>query len=383
MSKSFAEIESQTIDWLRPVMAFMVVCLHTQLFYDVQWALSGGAFDIFIIFICKIICPVAVPAFFFVSGYLFYKGLEQWDWAVWRGKMIKRIRSLLIPFVLWNLIALLAFPLTRWAGSIVSGVPIDDLWGVVQDRGLVRLFWDRTLFNNNIQNTVNILGWVVPCGQPMNTPLWFVRDLMVVVLFSPVIHWLVKKIKVLFIVLLAALYIADIWIPVSGFGIRATFFFSFGSYFAICRRQFIESFRNAKISAAVLVLVSLCLLPFLWSKDIPTFKFALRVFIIVFIMFVFNIISILIENGRLKVNRKLADSSFFVYCSHMVIIISVIMGSIMLVPTRSEFVQIILFIVGTVGVFVTCHLLFLLMDRFCPSLLRLLTGGRQTKTSEK
>lgn len=119
MRNDWTKIQSETIDWLRPVMAFMVICLHIQLFYvDKQWSVNGGFFDIFVIFLCKIICPAAVPTFFFISGYLFFKGLEEWKTDVWKRKLKKRIHSLLIPYLLWNLISMIAFPLTRYAGSI-------------------------------------------------------------------------------------------------------------------------------------------------------------------------------------------------------------------------------------------------------------------------
>ena len=109
MNTDRTKIESETIDWLRPVMAFMVICLHAQLFYvDEQWSMNGGVFNVFVIYLCKVICPVAVPTFFFISGYLFYKGLQKWDYGIWKSKMVKRIKTLLVPFVIWNLIALIA-----------------------------------------------------------------------------------------------------------------------------------------------------------------------------------------------------------------------------------------------------------------------------------
>ena len=108
MSKDWTKIESETIDWLRPVMAFMVICLHTQLFYvDELWSINGGLFDVFIIYLCKVICPIAVPSFFFISGYLFFKGLEDWNHQVWKRKMTKRIKTLLVPFILWKVLLML------------------------------------------------------------------------------------------------------------------------------------------------------------------------------------------------------------------------------------------------------------------------------------
>lgn len=44
---------------------------------------------------------IAVPIFMFISGFLFYKNCEVYDI---KGKIIKRIRTLVIPYLIWNTI---------------------------------------------------------------------------------------------------------------------------------------------------------------------------------------------------------------------------------------------------------------------------------------
>ena len=380
MNTDRTKIESETIDWLRPVMAFMVICLHAQLFYiDEQWSMNGGVFNVFVIYLCKVICPVAVPAFFFISGYLFYKGLQKWDYGIWKSKMVKRIKTLLVPFVIWNLIALIAFPLTRYAGSLLKGLPMDNLIEVIRDRGFLRLFWDRTLFDGNSHSYINILGWIIPNGQPMDTPMWFVRDLMVVVLFTPAIHWLIKKTGQVFIAVLAVLFMVDIWFPVSGFSIKATFFFSWGALFSIKGNNVIESFRKIRIPSTVLFLMGLLLIPLLWDKDRYLFSLTLRLFIIIELVFCFNLVSSLIEKQRIRVNTHLKNSSFFVYCSHMVIVASAVMWLVMLPQQQTGIIKTLLFITGSVVIFLICHFMYMFLERYCPSIAAVLTGGRNNK----
>ncbi len=52
---------------------------------------------------------------------------------------------------------------------------------------------------------------------PILIPLWFVRDLMVVVLFTPIIYGLVKRFNLLPVLLLAFCYISSIRIQIPGF----------------------------------------------------------------------------------------------------------------------------------------------------------------------
>lgn len=383
MNTERRDVQSAAIDWLRPAMAFMVICLHAQLFYTGrQWSLGGGPFDIFVICLCKTLCPVAVPTFFFISGFLFFQGLETWNHEVWKRKMTRRIRTLLVPFLLWNLIALAAFPLTRLGGSLLKGTPMDaSLWDVIRERGLLRLFWDRTLFDGVTYSTTNLLGWSMPSGQPMDTPLWFVRDLMVVVLFTPAIHWLVRRKGVLTVAVLAVLFLADVWIPVSGFGIKATFFFVWGSLFAIKGKGFVQSFRKVRIPASLLFLVGLVLIPFLWEGDRRLFNLAVRLFTIISLMFSFNTVSLLIEKGCIHRAGRLAGSSFFVYCSHMVVVASAVMWAAMSLPLHSAWLQILLFVAAAALIHLVCHLIFMLLQRYCPSVANVLTGGRFVHSS--
>ncbi|MBR5715337.1 MAG: acyltransferase family protein [Bacteroidales bacterium] len=52
----------------------------------------------------RILLLSVVALFFLLSGYLFFKHLEQWDSNVWLRKMKRRLWTLLIPYILWNTI---------------------------------------------------------------------------------------------------------------------------------------------------------------------------------------------------------------------------------------------------------------------------------------
>ena len=206
--------------------------------------------------------------------------------------------------------------------------------------------------------------------------MWFVRDLMVVVLFTPAIHWLIKKTGQVFIAVLAVLFLVDIWFPVSGFSIKATFFFSWGALFSIKGNNVIESFRKIRIPSTVLFLMGLLLIPLLWDKDRYLFSLTLRLFIIIELVFCFNLVSSLIEKQRIRVNTHLKNSSFFVYCSHMVIVASAVMWLVMLPQQQTGIIKTLLFITGSVVIFLICHFMYLILDRYCPSITAVLTGGR-------
>ena len=105
MSVNITSRQSQVIDWLRFPLAAAVVLLHagesTTGLYDMDFS---GTLRIVL---SQGICRIAVPCFFLFSGFLFFTKLRDWDTQVWLDKIRKRGRTLLVPFLLWNVLALL------------------------------------------------------------------------------------------------------------------------------------------------------------------------------------------------------------------------------------------------------------------------------------
>ena len=111
------------ISWLRGILCVLVVYVHCQ---NTDWfnaasapwiaSAEKGAASLF--------TAIAVPGFFFLSGYLFFRNFT---WDKLRRKLVNRVFTLLIPFLLWNLIyyfielALRNLPLTAglFDGSVV------------------------------------------------------------------------------------------------------------------------------------------------------------------------------------------------------------------------------------------------------------------------
>lgn len=75
------------------------------------------------------------------------------------------------------------------AVGIKHGHGLANLWGYLSVDSL-SVLWSHGTWN---ADNVNILGFrFVPSG-PYDSPLWFLRDLIVVVVLSPVIYWFIRK----------------------------------------------------------------------------------------------------------------------------------------------------------------------------------------------
>lgn len=99
-------IKSNTIEWLRFFCIAAVVLIHAAGFNEII-SCHHGVYDTVRILFSLGLCQVAVPIFFLISGYLFFVRLEEWDTGIWTGKLKKRIKTLLIPYLIWNIIAAL------------------------------------------------------------------------------------------------------------------------------------------------------------------------------------------------------------------------------------------------------------------------------------
>ena len=101
------EIISLAIDRLKFPLICGVVFIHNQLKGDIS--ISGQSLSIpdaswyeAVINLFSYVIPcIAVPIFFIVSGYLFFKE-GTFNEKLYLTKIKKRFWSLLIPYVLWN-----------------------------------------------------------------------------------------------------------------------------------------------------------------------------------------------------------------------------------------------------------------------------------------
>ena len=111
-----------------------------------------------------VIC--AVPVYFIMSGYLLYK-----EDCTYIQLIKKKIFSLMIPYFLWNVF------------QIVLYVSAEIL-------PMTRKFFTDT--DNDFLNmsAVNIVSYVLGVGHndfPVNGPMWYVRDLFVLIIISPLL----------------------------------------------------------------------------------------------------------------------------------------------------------------------------------------------------
>lgn len=126
------------------------------------------------------LAQIAVPLFFIISGYLFFLNItiEEGQSQVVKSKIFKKFKTLFIPYILWCVIWFIfmyLFQLMPFAKNLFS----TPLYKMTIGDLLLQAFY-----------------------YPINYPFWFLRELMLFIIFTPIIYYILKKSKFYSLILL-------------------------------------------------------------------------------------------------------------------------------------------------------------------------------------
>lgn len=325
------------------------------------------------LFIESFVRGVSVPAFFFISGYVFFYGIENYTKNIYAKKLQNRIKTLLIPYILWNSIEIvidLLKCLSSANGFATYGTKLN-----LSLENILSCFWayNGRLFIP-IANGAEIITH--PGVHPINTPLWFVRDLMVVVLFSPILYYLLRRTKLYFILLLAAIWLSpDIRFGSYGFS-EAFLFFSFGAYLSMNKKDIIFKLKSLNVISVIAYPVASILYFYAVRNGYNQLSFGLKsISILGFIFFAYNLSRWLLEHG-VKYSTFLTSSCFFIYISHVLLTQRTTKLMYMILRPNGEYDYIFVYILSVFVTVGSLLLVYKLMKRFMPSVLAFVTGRK-------
>jgi fucose 4-O-acetylase-like acetyltransferase len=363
------QLLSKTIDFLRFPLIVGVVFIHTD-FSNIVLAgvkqLSFANFPVFkaiFLLFSKIIFEGCVPLFFFISGFLFFYRTADFSFQVYLKKIKSRVHSLLIPYVFWNFVVLLFLLLgqTLLSGSLISGVnkPIVDyslgdwLWS----------FWDTSQVNQHFEKTL-----------PVNSPFWFIRDLMVVVLLSPVLYFLLKRLGVFAVLIFGILWVYNPFFYLPGISTVSFFFFVAGAYFSLYNKDFVQLFKPLSkwFSLAFVVLVGAEF--YLFGKSGWTYLYCANIGVVLVLSV--GLSAHFIEKGRWRPNSFLANGSFFIFAYHRLPLVFVIKFLFKVAHPQSEAALLSLYLICPALIIVAGLLVYSGLRTIVPRFTAVICGGR-------
>ena len=326
----------------------MVVLIHT-LQGDKKVDIMQSWYSDILYFIQEAICRSAVPVFFIISGYLFFHNISEFKKDVYLSKVKSRIRTLLIPYLLWNLLALIE-NLTKHLPMLSSVFP-----------NIHKQIIDINYFIGAF--------WVMPDGGcPILYPFWYIRDLMVLIVISPIIYIMVKKLRAFFSVLLLVGMLCGIKL-LPGLSLTSMFFFSIGSYWALFKR---DCTPNIFLVGSCLI----CWIPLALLDTITRIPNMHTLSVVCGAGAICCLGVIAKDYLHFKSNKALQKTIFFVYAIHAILLGYISKILFLIIPSSSEWVCLLLHIVVFVVTMLSSILSYYLMTNYFPKACSLLTGGR-------
>ena len=109
----------------------------------------------------------AVPTFFFISGFLFFRTFE---WSKLKQKYLSRIKSILVPYFIWCNIYFFIY-------VVLAHLPI------------FRTYFYEPKYELTFHN------WLMALWPECFYTLWFLRNLIVFIAIAPLLYYLLKNLK--------------------------------------------------------------------------------------------------------------------------------------------------------------------------------------------
>lgn len=265
---------SKAFDILRGPLALLVVYLHIDSnpvpLSIFQQDAEDFLYNVIKLFVAQI-ANLAVPCFYIISAYLLMYKSEKYLFV-----LKKKMRSLLLPYIIWNLLAAIYIKLTQG----------DNLFS----------FYDLFI-------------------RPANFPLWFLRDLIFLVILSPIFRLLINQLKQFSLFLFIILYLmnAQEYLFLSNYESTSVFFFFMGAYWGILKYDFILSVKTVIMLAVITVVMYIMSIIFYDT----THGVIQKIWLFLGSFSLISIINYFVKFVKLpNILFKVSGCSYFIYLSH-------------------------------------------------------------------
>ena len=372
LTSPISEETSKRITALRFLLIVLVVFIHNN--YTVESIAEGPDEILFVenafgrwvqLFISQGIARCAVPLFFLFAAYLQAKKS-----APYKTLLKKRSRSLLVPYILWTVIYAFYFAFLKLLIAKIA----PQLLGRPDDTCLswTALDWFHKLIGYEPDGKG---GFHLP-GFAYH--FWFIRDLMILILISPIIKFLIHKFPSGFFMLLCVI----LFLPVKIYFVadQALFFYSLGLYwgmydFALFGKIDKISWNEALVLFAFVFALTYFPNGIFSEKNEHSYLYTVLISCIIFLKLSKKIVN---NEKVFKVAEYLAGFSFFLFAVHAPVL-NVMLQKLWIrtFPMKNTFfalfeyfgVNILTVALGT-GIGIA-------LKKICPPLFALLNGGRK------
>jgi hypothetical protein len=354
-------VSSERLSLLRFPLIVGVVFIHM---YGTDVGLANGVvgvnnpgyISVFVqYFISQGVARIAVPLFFLMSGYFFFFGFS-WSVEIYREKINSRIKTLLVPFLFWNIFTLLLCALAEY---------LPATQGYFSGK-------NSPISTFGVYDYINAIFGIN--RLPIAIQFWFIRDLMVLVLLAPAIYLVIKGLPKIFFLGIFVVWFFNLW-PFYIPSLDAFPFFYAGAYFACSNTNLfvLDRFRIAILSSysAVLLIDTL-------TKGYEFNNYIHNTGVVLGVATALCLSKTIV--GLNNVKRALlwaGGCSFFVFAVHELLLRIVKKVIYKVVAPSSDMTVLSLYFSIPVFVIFSSILVYAGMKSFAPRFLSIISGGRK------
>lgn len=333
-------------------LSVFVFLIHISSFanYNSEGGFIAGLNDFVELLFKNVFTIFSVPLFFIISGVLFYRN---YDKTMYLEKLKSRIKTLVIPFLIWNTIWMLFEIFTSYTF-------------------LSSYFIGREKYVLTIQN---ILNSIFHYGS--NGPFWFVFELFFFIIITPIIDKITNNKYIGLFVALIILLLAefDIGLPHPLFYSKeALSHYIIGS---VIGKHYFEKFKNKSSSKEQLVSVVFTIFFSVYyfvclSLNIEQPMF-LKNFLIVFLSITFwNLMDLFVDKMK---EYNFYSYSFAVFAMH-INVSAVISKLLYMILPKTQYMVLPNFILTLIITLSLINLFCTILKSFLPKFYSLLMGSR-------
>lgn len=361
-----SEETSKRITSLRFLLIVLVVFIHNHFTLDTiavaakNTLLNENSIAYWIkLFIAQGLGRCAVPLFFVFSAFL--QSVKNDSYF---RLLKKKTKSLLLPYLIWTLmyafyftgIKLFVFKIAPQL--IVNPDTLSFNWTIIE--------WCQKFFGISPKG-----NFVLPqfAGQ-----FWFIRDLIILIIFSPILSFFVKKIPFLFLCVISILYFCSVYLHFVEN--QAIFYYSLGLFWGTYRINVFEKVDRINWLEIIVLFLGCFIISNLCNKYRNVFH-SCYVFFDSIIML--KLSGILIKKDRLySLLDYLSCYSFFLFAVHTPILSDRISRIwIYFFPMTNSFFSLFEFFGVATLIIVIGTMMGIFLKKICSPLFCLLNGGRR------
>jgi hypothetical protein len=349
-------------------LVVLVVFVHS---YNIDISLNAGnsdtglsslqnhrilSFDSFFQeFLCNGMFRICSPLFFTISGYLFFVNLTGKP-DDFKKKLKKRFNTLIIPYLFWSL----------WGIAV---------YFVLQSFPQSRAFFTKVLIRDySIQKLLHTLFL-----DPIPYQLWYVRDLAVFALLSPLLYLVFKYIRFWILPFCLFMWFYDFNFVI--FRNQSLLFFTLGALISKRNEKLLNPGSSGLVYIYGFLWIAIVLiktrLGFLEFRNLLLISILHKISILLGILTINHLYDILFKNMDVaKTNAyKIVTFSFFVFTSHEPLI-TIIKKVLFFVAGNGEIKSFIIFFIAPLLTIPLCISVGYLLKKHTPNFYGVITGWR-------